>query len=134
MLNEAKCWFNENDEQAGLHTTYVFLGMAYWSFGDFQQGIDFVLQALAGVRQMNRPREQAWTLTTLGNFYFDIKDYKQAQTYYSEALDLFKGIDNQVGIGRVLNGRGECRIRTRKCRNGMQATARKPEGFPRTGS
>ena len=80
---ESLNWFTENEERHGEAYARAFLGLHYWSFGDFESGFDMVFRTLE-IGQVNGIPDDGvgWAHQMLAGFYFDSGDMEQALYYY----------------------------------------------------
>lgn len=106
FFDDALAWFEANNERYGAGTVYNVLGMANWSFGDFQKGIDYTLLSLEIAREFNDRTGEAWILNALGGYHFDMKEFVEAQHYFEESCKIFEEIDLPTGIARAYTGLG----------------------------
>ena len=106
FFDEALTWFEANDERYGAGTIYNSLGMAHWSFGDFQKGIEYTLRSLEIAREFNDQAGEAWILNALGGYHMDMNQLVDAQKYFEESCQIFEKIELATGIARSYVGLG----------------------------
>ncbi|HQV34035.1 MAG TPA: tetratricopeptide repeat protein, partial [Calditrichia bacterium] len=108
---ESLNWFTENEERHGEAYARAFLGLHYWSFGDFESGFDMVFRTLE-IGQVNGIPDDGvgWAHQMLAGFYYDSGDMEQALHHYQECRRIFEGCENGLGLSRALNGIGNILI------------------------
>jgi serine phosphatase RsbU (regulator of sigma subunit) len=99
-------WGEKNHDKQMQADSRSFLGLIYWSFGDFTRGFEFVTNALALNREIREQDRQAWNLNTLGGFHYDLKDYEKSIEHFKKAYPLFRQEQDSGGQARALNGIG----------------------------
>ncbi len=99
-------WFDKNGDKQGQADAKNFLGLIYWSFGDFEKGFELVSHALALNQETQDTDRLAWNLNNLGGYYYDSKNYKRSLEYFQKAYKLFKKEQDTGGLARALNGIG----------------------------
>ena len=82
------------------------LGNAYHSLGDYQQAIDYHLQALDISLVIDDKLMEGRALCNLGVVYHSTGDYQQAIDYLLQALDIAETIDDRRIIGSSLGNLG----------------------------
>jgi serine phosphatase RsbU (regulator of sigma subunit) len=105
-LLEVLDWCEKNGDKQGQADAKNFLGLIYWSFGDFERGFELVSDALALNQETQDTVRQAWNLNNLGGYYYDSQKYKQSLEYFEKAYALFKKEQDIGGQARALNGIG----------------------------
>ena len=105
-LLEVNEWFEKNGDKQGQADAKNFLGLIYWSYGDFERGFELVSDALALNEETLDTDRQAWNLNNLGGYYYDSKNYQRSLEYFTKAYELFKREQDTGGLARALNGIG----------------------------
>jgi tetratricopeptide (TPR) repeat protein len=72
-------WCEKNGDKRGQADAKNFLGLIYWSFGDFERGFELVSDALALNQETQDTDRQAWNLNTLGGYHYDSKKYQRTR-------------------------------------------------------
>jgi len=99
-------WFEKNGDKQGQADAKNFLGLIYWSFGEFERGFKLVSDSLALNRETQDTIRQALNLNNLGGYYYDSKNYQKSLEYFQKAYVLFKNNKDTGGMARALNGIG----------------------------
>ena len=108
---EALDWFTANNDPHGEAYCRGFLGLIYWSFGDFESGFEMVYKALELARQNEDYLDGlGWSHQMLGGFYYDSGDMEQALEHFEKCREVFEKAKNNLGITRALNGIGNIHI------------------------
>jgi len=103
---EALDWFEKNGDKQGQADAKNFLGLIYWSFGEFERGFELVSDSLALNRETQDTNRQALNLNNLGGYFYDSKNYQKSLEYYRKAYELFEQNKDLGGMARALNGAG----------------------------
>lgn len=109
-LNEARHWFEENDEHEGLADANLGIAYIYWGFGDFRRGLELAHSALDQFTAMGSREGQAWASNALGGFYYDWHDHEKATRHYQKAHDIAEEMGNLVSQARALGGLGNTHL------------------------
>jgi serine phosphatase RsbU (regulator of sigma subunit) len=105
-LFEVLDWCEKKGDKQGQADAKNFLGLIYWSFGNFERGFELVSDALVLNQENQDIGRQAWNLNTLGGYHYDFKNYQQSLEYFKKAYMLFKKEQDTGGQARALNGIG----------------------------
>ncbi|MEO0459110.1 MAG: tetratricopeptide repeat protein, partial [Cyanobacteria bacterium P01_A01_bin.114] len=82
----------------------IGLGIAYRALGQYSRALGYLEQA----RRISGNRSDLTTATAaVGDVYYDLGDYAQAQATYTEALALARSIGDQLAVSRNLNRLGQ---------------------------
>jgi len=78
--------------------------------GDLESGFSHAMVALDIFTDLGNSNGKGWLYSTLGGYYYDYKDYKQAISYFQKSLVIFEDIQNTNGLSRALNGIGNAKF------------------------
>jgi CHAT domain-containing protein/Flp pilus assembly protein TadD len=90
-----------------------YLSRAYLAQGQNQQALDYLQQALATTQRLNGTG-RALTLTSLGNYHRQLKQYQQAVDFYGQAVGWARQNGDRVGEAKALSGLGETLLESGK--------------------
>jgi tetratricopeptide (TPR) repeat protein len=88
--------YQQIDNKVGVSKAYNNIGIVYKSQGKLAKALEYFNNALRIQRQTGE-QIVAVTLTNIGAIHFELKHYKQAFDYYTQAENSFKKIDNKRG-------------------------------------
>jgi CHAT domain-containing protein/Tfp pilus assembly protein PilF len=77
---------------------FLNLGVCHYRLGDLDKALDMFSRARVMLQTMGRFGHLQMVLGHIGNVYLSRKDYKTAQAYYAEALELARKIGDPVWI------------------------------------
>ncbi|MEO9965415.1 MAG: tetratricopeptide repeat protein [Reichenbachiella sp.] len=72
------------------------MGIVQRALGNFDQVLPYYLESLRIVESLNETRKTSQLQSNIGNFYFDLKDYRSAMQYYLKALEVQIQTDNKT--------------------------------------
>ncbi len=84
----------------------VSMGEIQWQRGKYDTAIGTLETARELGLKNNRQDLSGWATRLIGNVLIDQGLPSKAQEYYSQALELFQGINNKRGTARCLNNLG----------------------------
>lgn len=93
-------WAQAHEITDGMHYFFRVRG----SLRDWQHTHELARDAN---RRRGDRRAEAWTLRSLGNAHHDQGRFDDAERCFSDALVLFEGLDNQLGLAAVVCNLGE---------------------------
>ncbi len=99
-------WFEKNGDKQGQADAKNFLGLIYWSFGEFERGFELVSDSLTLNRETQDTNRQALNLNNLGGYFYDSKNNQKSLEYFQKAYVLFEKNKDLGGMARALNGIG----------------------------
>jgi predicted ATPase/class 3 adenylate cyclase len=94
-------------------------GLSYETVGSFEQALADLEMALTAARQDSRPRETWRALLDLGKLWAS-RNYRESETYYQQALEIARQLDDPVALGRSLNRLGNWYINAERPQEGIQ--------------
>ena len=100
--------FNNWSEENELSQKIKAQGLARYGrfchrLGDIEQAHSCAQQSLTLARKLGLDEDIAFALNNLGYIFWSQGDYETAKKYYEESLELYRQLDNQWGIGQLLN-------------------------------
>ncbi len=106
-LNYYKSILNEMEKEKYpelVSMAYINIGRALSYYGDFQQSISYLLQALELQEKINNEVEIAKIKYNLGVVYYNNNQYELAIDRFKEALLIYQKLNNKVLEAYCLNG------------------------------
>jgi signal transduction histidine kinase len=88
---------------AGIAKSLRNLGSSYTRLANYQLALQHSFQALAILKTIDRPREQADVMYVIALTYRDMGYYFEALDYALAALQLYEELDDLVGQARMFN-------------------------------
>ncbi len=82
---------------------YNQLAFFHWFKGEFEIAFDIIFEALKSSEKRN-DISTAWNYFAVAVFYFDTKDFQNAETYYQKANHLFEIVNGEYGKARSVSG------------------------------
>lgn len=79
------------------------LGVTYRHFGYIYMAAEYFQQSYLLTERLGRREYAAWDLLSIGNLYFDLKKWDEANVYYIHALAGFKKIGEISGVAVAYN-------------------------------
>jgi tetratricopeptide (TPR) repeat protein len=99
-----------NADSSTLCIAYGNIGTIYYYQHDYENALKFDLQSLrhfsANMTDKKRLLKKASLLNNIGIIYDETKEYKEAETFYKDALALSRLTENDEMIANVLNNQG----------------------------
>ena len=104
LLAEGRPLLKGSAEARGTYGQLLELsGRLFLRLGDYVTARYYLKQSRAIYRKVNFPHMLAQVLNTLGNVIcYQTADYDHAMQLYEEALEIYRGFDDQNGISKVL--------------------------------
>tara|TARA_B100001094_G_scaffold181856_1_gene176234 strand:+ start:1652 stop:3388 length:1737 start_codon:yes stop_codon:yes gene_type:complete len=92
---------DEDDVSLDFVNTNYYLGEIFFYMGDYKSSFEYLYESLKLYDQLN-PNQRTnknvikppWVLVIMGNVYYQIKKYENAEKFYNEALENFKLFDS----------------------------------------
>ena len=81
-------------------------GILARSQGELKRAMLVLEECVALRREMDDPRALAITLRSLGNIYFDRRDYETPRSMFEESVELMKAAGDEAGMADALNNLG----------------------------
>lgn len=106
-LREAMSIAEENNLYTRLGQIYGNLGIITFKKNDFGQSIEYHEKGLALFQKGNFKSQEAISLLNIGLAYAQLREEKQAMTYYSSSEDLRNELGDRLGVARTLRYKGE---------------------------
>jgi CHAT domain-containing protein/predicted negative regulator of RcsB-dependent stress response/exonuclease VII small subunit len=107
--DEAISWFNRalavfERLQLNLYTARTLnnLGYCYFQLGDPEKARRLYEKAEQSTARTAKLNDLHFSLGSIGNWYFEQHDYKQALAYYERALEIARRIDDQFWVANWL--------------------------------
>ncbi|HYG52935.1 MAG TPA: tetratricopeptide repeat protein [Flavobacteriales bacterium] len=91
--------------------TYINLGRLHYELGDVAQALKYLSKSIQIYEETNDPglaEETAYALNFVGGIYSDQHDFPVAMNYFKRAIDIFKKINNEGGMGNSYSFLGAC--------------------------
>lgn len=109
-FEEVLDWCEKNDDKYLAATVHNAIGTMYWGIGNFEKGFEYAFKFLEISEELGSLRGRSWANLTLGNFYYDKKDYEKALSHYQKSLEITSEKTNNKELtsakARALNGIG----------------------------
>ncbi|MEQ9298506.1 MAG: tetratricopeptide repeat protein [Cyclobacteriaceae bacterium] len=108
VLNMAVATAEEIDFKWGIAYGNICLGVKSILLDEYDNALHYFLISLRTARLMSSPDVETTCLMNLGSVQLLIKDYKEAQKYYSQALELAEAQDAvpRIRLGEILGNLG----------------------------
>lgn len=111
LLQNAIALFDRRDNKLQKARSLSIFALGLWSLGEYGEALQAQLEAVRLFEQVDDKMRQLVALYMLGNHYFDLKDYDNAQQYYLISQEISRqaaarGYPNQGGYARTLIGLG----------------------------
>ncbi len=103
LLEKALTLFEALDDKEAMGYAYKYLCWYYWGLGEMNKALKLMFNGLKLNEGTNTVIE-GWALFVIGVFYSDMKNYPLSKDYLNKALEVFRPLDYEHGIGRTLNG------------------------------
>jgi diguanylate cyclase (GGDEF)-like protein len=91
----------------GIAKSLFIMGKASYIVGNFEEAINFLMDALQITQDENLKEYEADVLNVLGNVNLDLTNYNIALEYYMKSLEIIRQIGYKKSESRVLNNIGE---------------------------
>lgn len=105
------------------------LGYQLVENGEWQKGLELLLENLQELQKVNRPEIQSTTLYKTGRAYEMLTDWPNARLYYRDALRLFQDLKDNLGVARSRSGLGSILVSQGFFDKGLSYLTAAREGF-----
>jgi tetratricopeptide (TPR) repeat protein len=99
------------DYQRGVAEGYKNLGVAYYSKGSYQLGLEQLFKALKISEQLGDKRNMARALHNIGGTYFYQEDFTRALEFTKRSIEMFRSVDDAEGEASSQLSVCECHLR-----------------------
>ncbi len=96
----------------GTAYAYRIIGVAQWAQGNYEIGLEHLMQSLAAYRAIGDTLGTANAMMNTGLIYQDQGSYEEALAYYQEALATFEMLDRSDRWINTANHQGELHLLT----------------------
>lgn len=96
----------------GLAYACRIIGVAQWAQGNYETGLEHLMQSLAAYRAIDDTLGTANAMMNTGLIYQDQGSYEEALAYYQEALATFEVLDQPDRWINTANHQGELHLLT----------------------
>jgi tetratricopeptide (TPR) repeat protein len=112
-----------------LPTTQVILGSRLVSDGEWQEGLQMLLNSLTQLRTGDEPLAHANALYQTGRAYEIMSDLDKARLYYRDALRLYDHLRDNLGVVKSRAGLGNVLLSQGHLKKGISELDQAREGY-----
>ena len=112
-----------------LPTTQVILGSRLVSDGEWQEGLQMLLNSLTQLRTGDEPLAHANALYQTGRAYEIMSDLDKARLYYRDALRLYDHLRDNLGVVKSRAGLGNVLVSQGHLKKGISELTQAREGY-----
>lgn len=95
-----------------IASSMTLTGVTYYFNGQFEQAMDYYLQALALSEKTENDRYTGIISNNIGAVYFEMQEYQKASGYYASAIKLFEAAKDTFWLSNSLNNMGNALEKT----------------------
>lgn len=103
---------NKQDNNINRGVFYNLQGASKQMQGDLREAIDKYIKAATVLEEMGDTLRAAITKGNVGNLYFDLKDYDNAQKYIAEAIEGVTRYNDSVNLSNILSIQATLQLKT----------------------
>lgn len=109
LFNQILQEYRNDKNTIGVAQTYSNIGTLFSYQGDDKKGLEYYLRSETEFRKANYTSNNFYsiTLTNIGLIYFDAKEYKKAEYYFQESIEINTKIGNLFMVAKNLCSLGD---------------------------
>ena len=111
--------YEKANDGKGVITILGKLGSLFYSLEKWEDALSYTQRSYDSAKKENLPREIAYAAHLLSDIYGETGENGKAMEYLSEALAIYRQLDDKVHIVVVLNARGMRFAETGRCREAI---------------
>lgn len=114
FLTEALRWFDKNRLEKGYVRALLIKGNIYESFGDYENTLNFWLEALKGSKETNDIESEGEACSQLGLIYTRLCNFPKALEFFNKGLKIREDLNDENAVASSLNRIGMVLRQTKK--------------------
>jgi serine phosphatase RsbU (regulator of sigma subunit) len=113
-LSEAFRWFENNTTERGYIRALLIKGNIYESFGDYENTLEFWLEALKVSKEINDVESEGEACSQLGLIYTRLCNFPKALEFFNRGLKIREDLNDENAVASSLNRIGMVLRQTKK--------------------
>ena len=113
-LTEALRWFDRNRLEKGYVRALLIKGNIYESFGDYENTLNFWLDALKASKEIKDIQSEGEACSQLGLIYTRLCNFPKALEFFNKGLKIREDLNDENAVASSLNRIGMVLRQTRK--------------------